>query len=364
MNLLVQQIYQFLFARSYACVVVLLLGPMSLNVQAEFTYPDIEDGRFGGFTLTPMLGSHRLDDERGLDNEHFVGLAVGYRFSAPYALEFFYADADATTTAGVASGDLRQFRLEVLYDVAEYGHWTPYVALGAASTEFGTTTTADDEGAMTLGVGTHYRFSDRLALRLDTRYLKGVGDIKGADLTFAVGLNVFLGNVTGPVVEPVAQYATEESAPALTRAERCTQAGGMLSAEGSCIKTSFSTDTVKLKVQFEHNSVKVKSAYLSEVQELADFMKAYSSSKVVLEGHTDSMGSDAYNQALSQRRVDEIVHLLSDNYGISVERMSAIGYGEAQPVASNDTSSNRAKNRRVVANVTVEREETIQLDIQ
>ena len=73
--------------------------------------------------------------------------------------------------------------------------------------------------------------------------------------------------------------------------------------------------------------------------------------KVRVEGHTDSRGSDAYNQELSQRRAEAVAAYLVAG-GIAADRLSAVGYGESAPVAPNDTAENMYKNRRVVLVVT------------
>jgi OOP family OmpA-OmpF porin len=68
--------------------------------------------------------------------------------------------------------------------------------------------------------------------------------------------------------------------------------------------------------------------------------------KVEIGGHTDAQGSDAANQKLSQRRADSVRQYLVDK-GIGADRLTAVGYGEAQPIATNDTPAGRAENRRV-----------------
>jgi len=67
-----------------------------------------------------------------------------------------------------------------------------------------------------------------------------------------------------------------------------------------------------------------------------------------LEGHTDSRGSDAYNIDLSTRRAAAVKQKLAADYGIDAERISSVGYGESRPIASNQTDEGRARNRRVV----------------
>ena len=91
--------------------------------------------------------------------------------------------------------------------------------------------------------------------------------------------------------------------------------------------------------QLEPNGVRT-------VQKLADFLRQHTQRNVLIEGHTDSTGSHIYNQELSDRRAHSVRMALIDN-GISSNRIASHGYGEAYPVASNDTAANRQLNRRV-----------------
>ena len=79
---------------------------------------------------------------------------------------------------------------------------------------------------------------------------------------------------------------------------------------------------------------------------LADFMKAYPDRSVVVEGHTDSTGDESYNLQLSELRARSVEDVLI-RQGIDPARISTRGYGEAYPVASNDSSAGRQQNRRV-----------------
>jgi len=68
--------------------------------------------------------------------------------------------------------------------------------------------------------------------------------------------------------------------------------------------------------------------------------------RITIQGYTDSIGSEAYNQKLSERRAQAVVDYLV-SIGVSRDRLNAVGYGESNPVASNDTAAGRAQNRRV-----------------
>lgn len=99
-------------------------------------------------------------------------------------------------------------------------------------------------------------------------------------------------------------------------------------------------------VLFDTNRAELKSGSLRSVEKLVEFLKANPQRSAVVEGFTDSVGSDASNQTLSGRRAESIQMALV-NMGVSRERISARGYGEAFPVASNDTLDGRQLNRRV-----------------
>ena len=73
------------------------------------------------------------------------------------------------------------------------------------------------------------------------------------------------------------------------------------------------------------------------------------SAVATIEGHTDSTGPEEYNQGLSERRANAIAAYLTDNKGVSANRLKTVGYGESRPVADNATREGRQRNRRVIA---------------
>ena len=108
---------------------------------------------------------------------------------------------------------------------------------------------------------------------------------------------------------------------------------------------------VELDVKFDFDKSVVKEDSMADIQSLADFMKQYPQTSTVVEGHTDSVGSDAYNQGLSERRANAVRDVLVNQYGVEGDRVSSVGYGESRPVADNETDEGRAVNRRVEAAV-------------
>jgi OOP family OmpA-OmpF porin len=79
----------------------------------------------------------------------------------------------------------------------------------------------------------------------------------------------------------------------------------------------------------------------------------------VVEGHTDSKGTNAYNLSLSQRRAEAVRQVLIDQFKVEPSRLSSVGYGEERPVADNKTEQGRQLNRRVVAVVSATKKEKL-----
>ncbi|OOS07778.1 Outer membrane protein OmpA [Moraxella cuniculi DSM 21768] len=105
---------------------------------------------------------------------------------------------------------------------------------------------------------------------------------------------------------------------------------------------------VRLNILFDFDKSNIKSQYQGEVAKAAAFLSQYPDAKAIIEGHTDSVGSDAYNQRLSERRANAVREALIKNHGIAANRLTAQGFGESRPVATNSTDAGRQENRRVM----------------
>lgn len=106
---------------------------------------------------------------------------------------------------------------------------------------------------------------------------------------------------------------------------------------------------ITLNVQFDIDKYDVKDQYRDDIGRVADFMKKHPEATAVIEGHTDYVGTEEYNQTLSQRRAESVMKYLVDNFGIEQSRLSAKGYGKTRPIANNMTEQGRIKNRRIDA---------------
>jgi outer membrane protein OmpA-like peptidoglycan-associated protein len=99
-------------------------------------------------------------------------------------------------------------------------------------------------------------------------------------------------------------------------------------------------------ITFAYDSADVQPQFKRTLDQVAETLAQYNQTYIDVYGHTDSTGSDAYNQTLSERRATSVADYLAGR-GVQPARIGTRGFGETQPIASNDTDPGRAANRRV-----------------
>lgn len=99
-------------------------------------------------------------------------------------------------------------------------------------------------------------------------------------------------------------------------------------------------------IMFDVDSYSLKASTKANLDKMAETMKEYDKTEIIVMGHTDATGSDEYNQKLSENRAASVSRFLQQN-GITAKRVTTKGFGEQKPVASNNTASGREQNRRV-----------------
>ncbi len=110
-------------------------------------------------------------------------------------------------------------------------------------------------------------------------------------------------------------------------------------------------NTITLEnIFFEFDKATLLPTSEAELDKLVDILSDYPHLKIQISGHTDNVGSDEYNQKLSEARAESVVTYLADQ-NVDADRLSYIGYGSSQPITSNQTDSGRSKNRRVTFTV-------------
>jgi len=100
-------------------------------------------------------------------------------------------------------------------------------------------------------------------------------------------------------------------------------------------------------ITFDFDKASIRPSSEPTLKEAGSLMQRFTAIQVRIEGHTDSVGPDAYNQGLSERRANSVKNYLTENSGIDPSRIATVGLGEANPVADNKTEEGRAENRRI-----------------
>jgi len=118
-------------------------------------------------------------------------------------------------------------------------------------------------------------------------------------------------------------------------------AGARVERVGEGIKITFSSG-----IMFDVDKAVLKDQYKGELSELATILNKYADTNILLEGHTDSTGPEEYNLELSRKRAQATASYLATQ-NVNPTRFTTMGYGESQPIASNETSEGRGQNRRV-----------------
>lgn len=120
--------------------------------------------------------------------------------------------------------------------------------------------------------------------------------------------------------------------------------------EGTGVSVTRVGDNITLNlpssITFATNSADLNAQFYNALDGVSMVLKEYNKTVIEVAGHTDSTGSDQYNQQLSQRRASSVANYLA-SHGVVNQRLITVGAGESHPVASNDTDAGRAQNRRV-----------------
>jgi OmpA-OmpF porin, OOP family len=324
----------------------------------------------GAVYLDGMLQYTILDDKRVSKDDFGLQGGVGYNFAPNFALEFDYGTGSFKVKGSSGnsgpSEQLRALGLDVLYKFAPDSMVRPYVLAGGGELkdrlggDFDSNATWMAEAGVGLltGLGSQSG-STRLQLRTEAKYRREFIQTRPfipnnpGDIIFGVGLQLSFGNPTRPA--PVVAARAPEPAPAPPEVvvappppEPCrAPAGFQVDANCHIIEQT----VVVRAIDFEFNSTQLTAPAQHTLDEVATALKSQPELNVEVQGHTDSIGTDAYNLGLSERRAAAVrVYLVSR--GVGATALTAKGYGKAKPIAGNDTAEGRAQNRRVAFDVT------------
>lgn len=320
-------------------------------------------------TLNAGAAHWYFSSDRDLKNMNTPWVGLEWVFSDRWAAEISFAQDDAdneafpgsSTEVTLANLGMKMYAGSYIVDeAAVVGSGTrlrPYAVLGAGYFSMDPNRAGgekEEDTTVNAGLGVRWMLTSRFSTSLDARTVYNV-DKSNNDTIAYLGVNYFFGNVNPPP-QPVPTACPDEDADGVCdEVDAClgTPPNTRVDASG-CPLPVAQVASIKLKVNFAFDSSVVQEQYFTDLGELAKFLKRFDQVDVSIDGYTDSVGSDDYNQQLSQRRAQAVVDMLVNTYGIAPSRLKAVGYGESNPVASNDTAEGRAENRRVMASLEVE----------
>lgn len=168
----------------------------------------------------------------------------------------------------------------------------------------------------------------------------GAGAAGGAAIGKAAGgtaegaiIGAVVGGTAGAIIGKRMDKKAEELDEELENAE--------VERVGEGIKVTFDGG-----ILFDFDSSALREDARGNLSEFAESMEEFEESNILIVGHTDSKGSEEYNQKLSDRRADSASNFLIEQ-GVAAERLTSVGRGETEPVATNETAEGRQQNRRV-----------------
>lgn len=316
--------------------------------------------------LTVNVGASRwfYTSDHEIENMDALQLGLEWAFTDAWAAELSYSADDAEEEMFGGDADMTHASLGALYYLGSYRdqgmRFRPYGAAGVGYYDIdpdGDLRGSEDSATLYAGGGVRWMLTQRFGARLDYRVHYGF-DESTWDSVLTAGINWYFGDVSPMTPPPPPAPVDSDGDGVPDDRDRCpgTPAGTRVDADG-CPLPVAQVASIKLKVNFGFDSTKVQEKFFSDLGELAAFLKRFEDVQVDVEGHTDSTGPEDYNQQLSQRRAQAVVDYLVNEHGIDRSRLEPKGYGESQPVASNDTKEGRAENRRVMATLEVEYEE-------
>jgi OmpA-OmpF porin, OOP family len=326
----------------------------------------------GAVYIAPMLQYTDLDHKREFKDDFGFGAAIGYNFAPNFALEADYG-MGSYKLKGVmgdagASEQLRALSLDVMYKFLPNSLFRPYVIAGGGELQdrIGGASDTNRAWMAEAGVGMLTGLGDqsgstRLQLRTEAKYrrefIQNTAFIPNnpGDVVFGVGLQLSFGNPSRPPPVVAAPPPPPEPAPvprevvaAPPPPEPCHAPAGFQVDENCHI---IEQTVVVRAVDFEFNSTQLTAPAQHTLDEVAAALTSQAGLLVEIQGHTDSIGTDAYNLNLSMRRAESVKAYLVSK-GLSASSLNAKGYGKTRPIASNATAEGRAQNRRVAFEIT------------
>jgi OOP family OmpA-OmpF porin len=316
--------------------------------------------------LTAQAGAMYLDSNRDTrDDDVWVSVGFGRFFGNNFSLDLEYDEFEGTyrsATTIVPGATFDQWKLSTVGLMGRYffTDWKlrPYVAFGAGQTKHRNISSEERETSISAGLGLQGKLSKHWSARAQLLWRRD-HDRRGTiyqfteydDYILSIGLNFDFGGKPPP--PPPAEPPPPPPPPpnpdldgdgVPNERDKCpnTRPGAVVDLDGCEVEAVIELEGV----HFDFDKATLKPEAKVILNEAAALLQQHERVIVEVAGHTDSTGPEDYNQGLSERRANAVRDYLVDK-GIRASRLTARGYGESRPVASNDTKEGRAENRRV-----------------
>jgi OOP family OmpA-OmpF porin len=323
----------------------------------------IDDARITSGLLSGGLVTTTLDDK--LKDTGFK-LFLGYQFNKYFAFEGGYFNLGEfgftahTLPPGTLNGTVavRGVHLDAVLSLPFTERFSGFLRAGGISADSKDDFTAsgailvlnpnpsERRTSYTYGAGLQYDFTRHFAMRLEAQRYRvpdGVGGKGDVDLA-SVGFLVRLGR-RGPAPTPAVYTPEPAPAPVVVTPEPYVAPTPVVVP--APVRTS--EYCTILDIQFEIDKSEIQREESERFAVIGTFLAKYPETTVVIEGHTDNIGTPEHNLALSKARAESVVEYLVKNNHIERSRLTAVGYGDSRPIADNATEEGKRANRRINA---------------
>ncbi|MEA3552897.1 MAG: OmpA family protein [Campylobacterota bacterium] len=348
----------------------------SLAVASEYKYE-----------VTPMVGYVDTKEHVDLKNHKVAGIAVS--FNKGDDCKFDQIELGILQTISDAdyenSSDDTSITRAFVNGVKEYAlndKFKLYALAGLGYEHINTNLNHNDSDPFfNYGIGAKYKVYNDVALKFDVRHLlKFDGD---KNVMYTLGVAIPFGEKANKVIDldsdndgvldsndncPNTKAGVEVGSTGceiIVKIDKDLDNDGVMDSVDSCLNTAQGVKVdasgceivekiivkpASLGVLFDTNSAKLRSYDIAKFDKYIKYVSTVAGSKIVVEGHTDSVGSSKYNLALSQKRAQS-VKVQFIKMGVDANKIETIGYGESKPAVDNKTKENRQINRRVTAKI-------------
>jgi OOP family OmpA-OmpF porin len=354
--------------RTTAALVPLLVTALFAHATARADEP--WDREVGHWFVAPFVGYGFLDSDRFLDDDVYWGGSLGKHVSRHWSVQLtgYTGNFDNNgkkkpewTWPATFDGSISGASLELMRVFARESAVSPYVlgGIGYQSDNY-EGLEREDNVTFAAGLGAMWDLwrSENGARSIQLRpEIRGRWDMQSGDTLFDTLAQVGVAFQWGPARPPAPPPAEPPAPPPPPPPAKCADEDndGVCDEADKCPGTPAGTTVDKfgcpcaqeLKVLFDFDKAELRPESITELERVVKFMNDVPIATVLVEGHTDSIGSEAYNLALSDRRAKAVFDYLTSR-GVDPARLKSVGKGEAEPIASNDTEEGRQQNRRVM----------------